>query len=100
MRRTRRKSWSPANIISDIAKRTKGKIINEGISFQVITVYSQDGCPKCKVLKMKLDQKGLSYNECKDVELMMALGFMALPVMAVDEQVMPFEAAVKYVDAQ
>lgn len=64
----------------------------------MITIYSKVGCPKCKVLKMKLDQKGMEYDECQDQEKMAGLGFKSLPVLDVDGTVMKFEDAVKYVN--
>lgn len=64
----------------------------------MITIYSKVGCPKCKVLKMKLEQKGLEYTDCQDTEKMISMGLKSLPVLAVDDKMMKFEEAVKYVN--
>ena len=64
----------------------------------MITIYSKEGCPKCKVLKMKLEQKGIEYTDCQDVDLMLSKGMMSLPQMQVDDDLMRFEDAVKYVN--
>ena len=66
----------------------------------MITIYSKEGCPKCRVLKMKLEQKGLEYAECQDTAEMLKMGLKSLPVMmCVDGQLLKFEEAVKYVNS-
>ena len=66
---------------------------------KLITIYSKEGCPKCRVLKMKLEQKGIEYAECLDTQKMMELGLKSLPVMmCADGQLYKFEEAVKYVN--
>lgn len=64
----------------------------------MITVYTKDGCPKCRVLKMKLDQKGLEYKEINDLDLMIQKGFKSTPQMEVDGTVYDFPEAIKYVN--
>ena len=64
----------------------------------MITIYSKVGCPRCKVLKMKLEQKGLEYAECQDTEKMIDMGLKSLPVLAEDDKMLKFEDAVKYVN--
>ena len=65
----------------------------------MITIYSKEGCPKCRVLKMKLDKKGIEYAECLDTEKMQEMGLKSLPVMlCADGELLKFEEAVKYVN--
>lgn len=64
----------------------------------MITVYTSPTCGKCKILKKKLEQKGLAYEECQDVTEMESLGIENLPGMAVDGVLMTFEEAVKFVN--
>lgn len=66
----------------------------------MITIYSSDGCPKCRVLKMKLEQKGMEYTDCKDEEKMVEMGLTSLPVMDVDGELLTFEQAVKFVNGR
>lgn len=63
-----------------------------------MTVYTQPNCGKCKVLKAKLQQKGIAYEESQDVDKMQSLGIMSLPAMQVDDQLFTFEEAIKYVN--
>ena len=64
----------------------------------MITIYSTPTCPRCKVLKTKLAQKGIPYEECMDEEKMQSMGILSVPVMSVDGQLMEFSEAVKYVN--
>lgn len=62
----------------------------------MITVYTQPNCGKCKVLKAKLQQKGIAYDESQDVEKMQSLGIASTPAMQVDDRLLTFEEAIKY----
>lgn len=64
----------------------------------MVTIYSKEGCPKCRALKMKLDMKGIAYEESHDYTRMQEQGLLSLPVMEVDDRLLTFEQAVKYVN--
>lgn len=55
-------------------------------------------CPRCKVLEKKLEQSGINFTVCKDKELMLKNGFDLLPVLKVDDKVMGFKEAVKWIN--
>ena len=55
------------------------------------------GCPRCKVLKKKLDDAGVEYETVGDVEEMTRLGFDTAPMLVVGGEVMNFTQAVKWV---
>ncbi len=57
-------------------------------------------CPKCKVLTMKLDKKGINYTEVEDVNTMLAKGIKTAPYLEVDNELMDFTQAVAWVNAQ
>ena len=63
-------------------------------------ILYEHGCPKCKVLKMKLDKKNIQYENISDVELMKAKGFLEAPKLEVDGVVMNFAEAVKWIGEQ
>ena len=65
----------------------------------MIIVYSSSTCPKCKVLKMKLDKAGIEYQVNENIEEMNAIGIKTIPMMQVDDQLLDFGEAVKYVKA-
>lgn len=63
-------------------------------------ILYEHGCPRCKVLKMKLDQKGIQYENISDVEVMKAKGFQEAPKLEIDGVVMNFAEAVKWIGEQ
>ena len=60
-------------------------------------VLYEHGCPRCKVLKMKLDKKGIQYETVNDIEVMKTKGFNEAPKLEVDGVVMGFTEAVKWI---
>lgn len=64
----------------------------------MITVYAKEGCPKCRVLKLKLNQKGLEFQEFNDMQAMIGMGIKSVPQMKVDDKMYSFEEAIKYVN--
>lgn len=65
----------------------------------MIKLYTTD-CPKCKVLKKKLDEKGLSYVECADIDKMVSKGIMSVPVLEIEERLLQFSEAVEWANNQ
>lgn len=57
-----------------------------------VILYS-NGCPRCRVLKQKLDSKGVAYTEESSVETMLSLGITQVPVLSVDGKFLPFADA-------
>lgn len=55
-------------------------------------------CPKCKVLEKKLQQKNLVYEEVTDIDVMTEKGFMSVPVLEVDGEIMDFKAASDWIN--
>lgn len=62
-----------------------------------IKLYST-GCPKCKVLKAKLDSKGIEYEIIDDVDEMMRLGMTTVPCLGVDDKIMNFKESVDWIN--
>lgn len=60
-----------------------------------ITMYST-GCPKCNILKKKLDENGVAYSIESDVDKMQALGLTELPALSVDGQMLNFNGAITW----
>lgn len=62
-----------------------------------IILYST-GCPKCSVIKKKLDAKGIEYAENSAVDTMVALGISQVPVLSVDGELLSFVEANQWVN--
>ena len=69
--------------------------IKEELVISKIILFSNN-CPKCKILKTKLDQKQITYEECNDVDIMIKNGFLSMPMLKVDGETMNFNEAIKY----
>ena len=61
-----------------------------------VTLWSTN-CPKCNVLKSKLEQKGIKFELVEDADKMIEKGFMSAPMLEVDGSVMNFPDAMKWV---
>ena len=61
-----------------------------------IVLYST-GCPKCRMLEAALKNKKASYEICDDIDKMLALGFMEAPLLQIDNKVLPYKEAMKFV---
>ena len=64
----------------------------------MITIYTTETCPKCRILKKKLEDKGLEYTEVTDEEKLRQMDILSVPVMTVDGERMDFAEAIKYVN--
>ena len=62
-----------------------------------IIVYSSATCPKCKMLKMELNKRGIEFEDCQDVEKMFALGIKTVPVLSVNGQFFGMSEAIKWI---
>ena len=62
-----------------------------------VIMYST-GCPKCKILKKKLDEKKVVYEEETDVEKMKSKGIERVPVLEVEGKLFSYSEAVKLIN--
>lgn len=65
----------------------------------MVILYSTN-CPKCQVLKQKLDQKAIRYTEETSVQKMLAMGITQVPVLAVEGKRLSFQQANEWVNTQ
>ena len=57
-----------------------------------IILYSTH-CPRCNVLEKKLKTKNISYEEINDLKVMEEKGFLEVPVLEADGEIMNFKEA-------
>lgn len=60
-----------------------------------IILYSND-CPRCKILKERLDKDKIKYEVCNDTDLMLQKNFMSVPMLEADNVVMNYTEAIKW----
>lgn len=63
-------------------------------------ILYEHGCPRCKILKLKLDQKGIQYETINDIEVMKAKGFLEAPKLEVDGEIKNFKEAVEWINGR
>ena len=63
----------------------------------MIILYTND-CPRCKVLKAKLDQKNISYEINNDQGYMISIGIQSVPMLEIDGELLDFNEAIKWVN--
>lgn len=62
----------------------------------MITLYST-GCPKCRVIEKKLNQKNIKHNIVMGADEIQKLGFNSAPVLKVDDKVLGFGDANRWI---
>lgn len=66
-----------------------------------IILYKSAVCPQCKVIKAKLEKKGIAFIEELDVNVMTANGVNHIPTLSVDgELITELRAINNWINAQ
>lgn len=55
-------------------------------------------CPKCLILKKKLDDKNIKYETEVNIDIIKEKGFFSMPILEVDGEALSFEEAVNYIN--
>lgn len=66
----------------------------------MITIYTTETCPKCKILKKKLEDKQLQYIDIWDEDELLKLGIDEVPVLKVEDKFLNFGDAIAWVNNQ
>lgn len=64
-----------------------------------VVLYTTD-CPKCRILKKRLDNQNIQYTVCSDKELMLERGFTEVPMLEVNNQVFNFTEGLNWIKEQ
>lgn len=62
-----------------------------------VVLYSTK-CPKCNILKTKLERKNIQFEEENNVEVMIGKGFTETPMLEVDGEIMNFSQANNWIN--
>lgn len=63
-------------------------------------IFYSTNCPKCKILKSKLDSLGLSYETNTNIEEMLSLGIQSAPALSINGVLLDFGRAIKWIKEQ
>ena len=66
----------------------------------MITIYTTETCPKCKILKKKLNSKNITFNEVNDIEVLKSLDIYEVPILEVENKYLEFNEANNWVNNQ
>ena len=67
----------------------------------MITVYTTDTCPRCKILKKKLTDKNIDYIELNDTNKLLDMGIDEVPIVQFeDNSLHKFSEAIEWVNNQ
>ena len=62
-----------------------------------IILYSNN-CPRCKILKKKLNDNKINYEIIDDVDTMIDKGLSTVPVLEINGRMLDFKEAVEWVN--
>ncbi len=62
-----------------------------------VILYS-NGCPKCRVIKSKLESKKIKFIEKSDIQKLLSCGYKSYPVLEVNDKMMDFVRANAWVN--
>lgn len=65
----------------------------------MIILYSNN-CPRCQILETKLSQKNIPFSINNNIEEMESLGFTFLPVLKIEDNLLDFTNAIKWINEQ
>lgn len=65
----------------------------------MITLYSTN-CPKCNVLKQKLQSLNIDFEISNNIDELIELGFMEAPILKINDQYLNFSKAVNWIKEQ
>lgn len=55
-------------------------------------------CPKCAILEKKLTDKNIKFEIVDDLDIMIEKEFLTAPMLEVNEEVLDFGSAIKWVN--
>ena len=58
-------------------------------------LYSND-CPRCQILKERLDEQGIEYEKNSDTELLTKNNIFSFPALKIGEKILRFYDAIRW----
>ena len=60
-------------------------------------IFYTSNCPKCKILKAKLDEKNIEYDIFDNIDGMIKKGFTSMPMLEIDGEVKNFLESINWI---
>lgn len=66
----------------------------------MVEIFTSESCPRCKMLKERMKDKGIDFKENQDEEEMVKLGFTSIPMIRTeDDEVLDFGKAISWINS-
>ena len=62
-----------------------------------IILYS-NGCPKCKVIKSKLEALNIKFTQTDNLDELISLGYKTLPLLKINDKILDFKSANDWIE--
>ena len=62
----------------------------------MVILYST-GCPKCRILEKKLDEKKIEYEVVTNRDVMIDKGFSSAPKLEIDGEILDFSDGMRWI---
>lgn len=62
----------------------------------MVILYST-GCPKCRILEKKLDEKKIKYEVVTNRDVMIDKGFSSAPKLEIDGEILDFSDGMRWI---
>lgn len=66
----------------------------------MVKIYTQSNCPKCRILKSKMEEKNIEYFECDNLKEMQQKNILYIPVLEVEGNLLGFSEALNWIGGQ
>jgi glutaredoxin len=66
----------------------------------MITIYTTETCPKCKILKKKLADKNIDFIEIHNKDKLLELNITEVPVLKINDTLYDFTSANTWINNQ
>ena len=64
----------------------------------MIIVYGSDECPRCNVIKQKIERAGIEYTFSTDTRFLEEKGFTQLPIVYLNDAYLTFKEMNQYLN--
>jgi glutaredoxin len=69
------------------------------IGGEILILYTKDNCPRCEVLKTKLNAKNVEFEEISDIDVMVAKGITFAPMLEVNGELLDLSKANDFINS-
>ena len=66
----------------------------------MVEIFTSESCPRCKMLKERMKDKGIDFEENQDEEEMVKLGFTSIPMIRTEDgEILDFGKAISWINS-